>query len=517
MSSRRRPSLRRSSALAAAAVALSLVLTGCVSWFSPPKPVSTVSTPTRETVAADLQPFYSQVLRWHSCGGGFQCTTATVPMNWADPGAASISLALIRHPASSGTARGSLLVNPGGPGASGVDFVKTSLDAAVDSKLLDAYDIVGFDPRGVGASSAVDCGSDADLTTFIYGIVPGTPGSDAWIAATEQETGAFGKDCLDHTGPLLQYVDTNSAARDLDVLRAALGDTKLDYLGYSYGTLLGATYAELYPKKTGRLVLDGALDPATSDFDVTLTQAKGFESAYRAYLTDCVQRKDCPFHGTVDQAMTQTHQLLEQLQASPIAAKDGRQLGASTMFTAIIYPLYNQANWSYLDQLFAQVRTGVTTIAFALADAYNDRTPSGTYNSNQTEAFQAINCLDYVSDSDPATMRAQAAELAQQAPLFGPVMSWGGTSCATWPFPGTRHRVAITAAGSAPIVVVGTTNDPATPYVWAQNLAKELQNGHLVTRKGQGHTGYNKGNACVDSAVDGFLVSGTVPTTDPMC
>jgi pimeloyl-ACP methyl ester carboxylesterase len=510
------PPTRRFAALAAGAVAVALVLSGCVSWFQPPRPVSTVSTPTKETVAADLEPFYSQVLHWRSCGSGFLCTTAKAPMDWADPSAASIDLALVRHPAS-GTPRGSLLVNPGGPGASGVDFVKTSLDAAVDSTLLEHYDVIGFDPRGVGASSAVSCGGPTELDGFIYGIVPGTPGSDSWIAATEQRNGAFGTSCLDHTGPLLQHVDTDSAARDLDVLRAALGDTKLNYLGYSYGTLLGATYAGLYPQKTGRLVLDGALDPATSDFDVTLTQAKGFESAYRAYLADCVKRKSCPFKGTVAQAVTQTEQLLRQLQASPIAAKDGRRLGASTMFTAIILPLYNRSNWSYLDQLFTDVRTGGTKVAFALADSYNDRTSSGSYASNQTEAFQAINCLDYTSDADPATMRAQAAELASQAPLFGPVMSWGGTSCATWPFPGTRDRVAIQADGSAPILVVGTTDDPATPYVWAQNLAKELQNGHLVTRTGEGHTGYNKGNSCVDSAVDDFLVSGKVPSKDPRC
>jgi pimeloyl-ACP methyl ester carboxylesterase len=259
--------------------------------------------------------------------------------------------------------------------------------------------------------------------------VPGTPGSDAWIAQVEKENGQFGQACLKNTGPLLQYVDTDSAARDLDLLRAVLGDKKLNYLGYSYGTLLGA----------------------------------------------------------------------------------------NTMFTAIILPLYDQSNWKYLDQLFDDVRQGGTSIAFQLADSYNDRDSSGVYSSNETEAFQAINCLDYKTDSDPADMRRQAAELDAQAPLFGPVMSWGGTSCATWPFPGSRDRLAIHAAGSAPIVVVGTTDDPATPYVWAKNLAKELQNGHLVTRKGEGHTGYNKGNRCVDSAVDDFFVNDKVPTSDPHC
>jgi pimeloyl-ACP methyl ester carboxylesterase len=511
-----RPSNRRLVAFAAAAAVLALLLSGCVTWFQPPRPASTVSKPTGEKVEAALEPFYSQVLRWHACAGGFQCATAKAPMNWAEPGRASIDLALIRHTAS-GAPLGSLLVNPGGPGASGVDFVKESLSYAVDSKLQQHYDIVGFDPRGVGGSSAVDCGGATVLDQFIYGIVPGTPGSDSWIANAEAENGQFGQSCLDHTGPLLQYVDTVSAARDLDLLRAVLGDKKLNYLGYSYGTFLGATYADLYPKKTGRLVLDGALDPATTDFDVTLTQAKGFESAFRAYLKDCIGQKDCPFHGSVDQAMDDTHQILQQLQAHPIAGSDGRELGANTMFTAIILPLYNRDNWSYLNQLFADVKKGGTSVAFQLADSYNDRSSSGTYSSNETEAFTAINCLDYANDANVDDMRRQAAELAQQAPVFGPVMSWGGTSCAKWPFTGTRDRAAIHADGSAPILVVGTTNDPATPYVWAQNLAKELQNGHLVTRKGEGHTGYNKGNSCVDSAVDDFFVDGKVPASDPKC
>jgi pimeloyl-ACP methyl ester carboxylesterase len=511
----RRGTRLRVAALAAVCAA-ALLLSGCTTLFPPARPYSTTSKPTGEKVDAALQPFYSQVLHWQACAGGFQCADASAPMDWKDPGKASIKLALIRHVAP-GTPIGSLLVNPGGPGASGVDFVKQSLSYAVDSTLQQHFDIVGFDPRGVGSSSAVDCGGPRVLDDFIYGIVPGTPGSDAWIAQVEKENGEFGQACLKNTGPLLQYVDTDSAARDLDLLRAVLGDKKLNYLGYSYGTLLGATYAELYPKKTGRLVLDGALDPATSDFDVTLTQAKGFESAFRAYLSDCLTRKGCPFHGTVDGAVAQVHQLLQQLQQHPIAGDDGRRLGANTMFTAIILPLYDQSNWKYLDQLFDDVRQGGTSIAFQLADSYNDRDSSGVYSSNETEAFQAINCLDYKTDSDPADMRRQAAELDAQAPLFGPVMSWGGTSCATWPFPGSRDRVAIHAAGSAPIIVVGTTDDPATPYVWAKNLARELQNGHLVTRKGEGHTGYNKGNRCVDSAVDDFFVSGRVPASDPRC
>lgn len=247
---------RRLLAVVATAALASLLLAGCVSFFRPGSGTSgagATSKPTGEKVAADLQKFYSQTLSWKSCDSTFQCATATAPMNWKDPAQATIKLALIRHRAT-GTKIGSLLVNPGGPGASGVDFIRDSLSYAVDSTLEKNYDVVGFDPRGVGHSSAVSCGGAKVLDQFNYSIVPGTPGSDSWIAALEKENADFGADCAKNTGALLQYVDTISAARDLDLLRAVLGDKKLNYLGYSYGTFLGATYAELYPKKTGTML-----------------------------------------------------------------------------------------------------------------------------------------------------------------------------------------------------------------------------------------------------------------------
>tara|TARA_Y100000814_G_scaffold213914_1_gene158938 strand:+ start:1337 stop:2869 length:1533 start_codon:yes stop_codon:yes gene_type:complete len=507
---------RRSPWAVAVALATAAVLTGCVSWFQPPSPEVT-STPTGEDVAAELVPYYHQVLTWESCGTGLQCTTATAPLDWDDPAADSIELALIRQPAT-GTKLGSLLINPGGPGGSGYEFVRDSIDYATSARLQSSYDIVGFDPRGVGHSSAIDCYDDpSELDEYNYGIIPGVEGSDEWIAAVRAANAAWGQACLEHTGALLGFVDTTSAARDLDLLRAVLGDEKLNFLGYSYGTFLGATFAELYPDTTGRLVLDGAVDPATSEFEVTLTQAVGFESAFRAYLEDCFTRSDCPFGGTVDQAMEYTGDLLDLLVASPLTHSDGRQLGADTMFIAIILPLYSQENWPYLDILFSEVSQGLTDTAFLLADSYNERNPDGSYASNSTEAFTAINCLDYPSESDIDTMREQAAELQAAAPLFGPRMSYGGTGCADWPFPSTRERGEIAAPGSPDILVVGTTNDPATPYVWAQNLASQLENGHLITYNGEGHTAYNKSNSCVNDAVDDFFIDGTVPASDPNC
>jgi pimeloyl-ACP methyl ester carboxylesterase len=447
-----------------------------------------------------------------------QCTTATAPMDWAEPARESIELALIRQPATTADRIGSLLVNPGGPGGSGYDFIADSVDYATDERLQSRFDIVGFDPRGVNRSTAVSCYDDPrQLDEYLYALSPNDRGSDAWIADLSAANEKLGQQCLEYTGDLLQYVDTVSAARDLDLLRAILGDEKINYLGYSYGTLLGATYADLYPGNTGRMVFDGAVDPATSEFDVTATQAQGFESAMRAYLEQCLGGSDCPFRGSVDDAMDDIRAILDSLDASPLANPDGRELGSGAMFTAIILPLYNQGNWQYLTQLFDDVKRGDASFAFSLADSYNSRNPDGTYADNQTEAFIAINCLDYDSDDDLATMRAEAAELERLAPVFGPQMAWGGTGCAKWPFPSERDRVAIAAEGSADILVIGTTNDPATPYVWAQNMAEQLENGHLVTYRGEGHTAYNKSNSCVNDVVDGFLIDGTVPESDPEC
>ncbi|GAB3038698.1 alpha/beta hydrolase [Parafrigoribacterium mesophilum] len=504
----------RTAGLALALVAV-MMLTGCVTSFLP-KPETTTSTPTNEKVAADLAPYYKQVLRWSACGA-FHCADATVPLDWNAPSGATITLALIRKSAT-GTSHGSLLVNPGGPGASGYDFIRDSLSYAVSPKLQAAYDIVGFDPRGVNRSSAVKCYDDPkQMDAFLYDIPPFPIGTDQWIDYQENSNAEFGKACQSFTGALLGHVDTVSAARDLDVLRAALGDKKLNYLGYSYGTLLGGTYAELFPKKTGRLVFDGAVDPATTEFEVTKTQATGFESALRAFVTDCLSGSKCPFRGSVDDAMHTIRGLLDSLDASPLRADDGRMLGSATMFSAIILPLYSHSNWPYLTDLFGKVMNGDANYAFQLADSYNNRRPGGGYNDNSTEAFIAINCLDYKTTSTRASLREEAAQLKAAAPVLGPQMAYGGTSCANWPFPATRDREPIVAAGSAPILVVGTTNDPATPYVWAKTVAKELQNGHLVTFHGEGHTAYNKSNSCVNDAVDGFFVDGTVPKKDPQC
>ncbi|MRG60460.1 alpha/beta fold hydrolase [Agromyces sp. CFH 90414] len=498
-------------ATAVAAVA-ALVLAGCATWFAPaPAPTS---TPTGEKVSAELEPFYAQVLEWESCGDGLTCTTATAPLDWDEPAAGEIELALSRHSAT-GERLGSLLVNPGGPGGSGYDFVHDTLDYAVGEPLQQRFDVVGFDPRGVGRSSAVTCYDAAGMDEFLYGIPENPRGTDAWIEEVGQAQAEFGAECEANTGELLAEVDTASAARDLDLLRAVLGDEQLNYLGFSYGTYLGATYAGLYPDKVGRLVLDGALDPAASLVEVSSAQAVGFEQALRAYLESCLGGAECPFTGSVDDAMEEIGDLIASVDASPLRGSDGRLVGGSTFITAIIYPLYSPDVWSYLDDLFTSVQFGDADFALALADAYNGRGEDGTYLDNSSEAFFAINCLDYAQTESIEQVRTDAAEIAAAAPLIGPY--FGSPGCTGWPAPSKADRQPIHAEGAAPILVVGTTGDPATPYQWAVSLADQLESGVLVTYDGEGHTAYNKSNDCVDEAVERYLIDGIVPEADPKC
>lgn len=511
-----RPRARRMAHAALVGVSALLLLTGCISWFQPDLPEST-SSPTLEDVPAALAPYYHQELRWRGCGGGMQCATATAPLDWADPTGDTIELALIRQPATEGSASGSLLINPGGPGGSGVDFVRDSIDFAVSHELQRTFDVVGFDPRGVGGSSAVRCArDDAELDRAIYEVLPYPRGSDEWIAAAEKQAREFGERCLRYTGALLEHVDTGSAVRDLDMLRAALGDETLSYLGYSYGTYLGARYAEAFPDRVGRLVLDGALDPATSEFEVIRGQAIGFEGALTAYLEHCLAREGCPFAGTVTGARARIAELLHEVDAHPLAGADGRMLGSDALFAAIIVTLYSSDSWTFLDDLFEEMFRGVSDTAFFLADVYNDRSADGSYRTNSWEASIAINCLDYPSDPDVERMRHEAEQLASLSPVFGPWMAYSGTQCPQMPFLSHNVRAPIVAPGTPDILVIGTTGDPATPYPWAQTLAEDLERGHLVTYDGEGHTAYGE-NVCVTETVDDFLISGTVPASDPMC
>lgn len=474
--------------------------------------------PLPETPAGTIEGFGAQEPEWIDCGDGLQCTEVYAPLDWADTEGDRITLSLVKQSATGPETLGTLFVNPGGPGASGLQFLAGGASSAVSAELQESYDIVAWDPRGVGKSTPVECLDAAGMDDYLFGLSDVDdlePGSDEWLAEAEAESAEFGAACAEATGPLLAHVGTAETVQDLDMLRAIVGDKQLNYLGYSYGTFIGALYAERYPENVGKLVLDGAMDPSTTLTDVVREQTRGFEAALRAYVTDCLTREECPLSGSVDDAMSQVSGLLDQVEEDPIAGSDGRMLSTSTMLTAIITPLYSQSSWPLLDDLFAEIEAGNPTTAFYLADFYFDR-ENGAYTTNSNEAFSAINCLDYPNDVDPARMRKEATELENIAPTIGRFQGFGDVFCGSWPHPGVDERSQVTAAGAAPILVVGTTGDPATPYRWAEALADQLESGQLLTFEGEGHTAYGE-SSCIVDVVDTYFLTGEVPADDPMC
>lgn len=498
-----------------------LLATGCA-FLLPPLSVSEMPpAPSGPAPAVDgtLAGFQSQTPDWTPCAEDMQCALVSAPLDWDDLAGPTIELQLVKQPATGGNPIGTLFTNPGGPGASGADFVADSIDYAIGVPLQEQYDVIGWDPRGVGRSTPVTCLEPAAMDELLFGLGDTSlkVGSDAWLNESILTGASLGMACLTNTGPLLGNVDTESTVKDLDLLRAIVGDETLNYLGFSYGTAVGARYAEAFPERVGRLVLDGALDPTASEFEVVREQTIGFEAATRAYLTDCLTRSECPFTGTVNGAMAKIGAQLDELDVAPLQGSDGRFVGTSTMLTAIITPLYSQQSWPYLDRLFETVRAGDADTALALADSYYGRNPDGTYADNSTEAFIAINCSDYPRNADIELMHRQAAELEEVAPTFGRFQGYGDTSCLMWPSSAPTERTPTHAIGAAPIMVVGTTGDPATPYRWAVALAEQLESGVLVTYEGEGHTAYASGNACVNAAVENYLLKGTVPETDPRC
>lgn len=460
-----------------------------------------------------LQGFYDQQLSWAPCGDSADCATLTVPLDYRRPGGTTIDLALLRVPAGDPEARvGSLVVNPGGPGAPGTDYAASGQFGAT---LSDHFDIVGFDPRGTGDSAPVDCLSDEELDAYIA--ADPSPDDPAEVAGSVANTRRMLEGCTARSGEVAAHVSTVEAARDMDVLRAALGEPGMLYLGASYGTSLGATYAELFPTKVGRLVLDGAIDPTLSGRDFDVAQAQGFERALRSYVTDCVDGGDCYLGDTVEAGLDRISSFLDDVDGDPLPTADGRELTEGLAFLGLITPLYQRDYWSLLDQGLERALDGDGSILARLADAYVSRDTDGTYLDNSAEALAAINCLDDPSTTPVEDVPAGLPDFEAVSPTLAREFVWSIVGCVGMPVRAAEEAPVIRAEGAAPIVVVGTTRDPATPYEWAVALADQLESGVLVTRDGDGHTGFNSGNACVDEAVEDYLVDGTVPEDGLSC
>ena len=461
-------------------------------------------------------PTSSGSVAWSDCGAPFQCATTSVPIDYANPANGSISLALIRLPATNPSTRiGDLLTNPGGPGESGVDFVRNNGQSAFSDALRAQFDIIGFDPRGVGASDPVKCVDGPTMDTLNE--LDLFPTTAAQRTALFDGAKTFDSGCEAHSGALLPFLTTVDAAKDMEQIRIALGDPKLTYLGFSYGTFLGSTYADLFPGNIRALVLDGAVDATLSYTAGLQQQTKSFAGSFTRFLAACAADTSCPFYNG-GQPGPAYDRLMASIEANPLPATelgDPRLVGPSEAFIGTITALYDQSAWPILEQGLALAQAGDGSILLELADTYFERDASGTY-ANISAANTAVNCADYVAPTDPATYVALANQLETQIPRFGEPSVYFSLNCAYWPFHPSHDPVAPTAKGAPPIVVIGTTGDPATPYSWAQKLAGELSSGVLLTRTGEGHTAYGKSD-CIDGLVDAYLLTLAVPKTGTVC
>jgi pimeloyl-ACP methyl ester carboxylesterase len=431
-----------------------------------------------------------------------------VPVDYAHPQGATIGIAVERHLARDAAARiGSLVINPGGPGVSGIDDFVNELDT-LTPLLLDDFDIVTFDPRGVQRSDPVTCGETPGAAR---GPLPDPiPQSVAAQKSMIAGMRRFGADCEKASGAILPYVGTVDVARDLDRLRQALGDSGLTFMGQSYGTLIGATYAELFPTNIRAMVLDSAIDPALTLSQLTLGQAEGFEGVLNSFFTWCAGTTSCRWRPAGDPT-TALLALLATSRTSPTPAGDGRTAGPGELYDALLAGLYASSDWPELGNALATDAAGNGADVVAMSDHYQ---MDGS--TNGSDAGEAIDCLDHPAPKALGAYSQLAVLFAQSAPVFGPLLAWGEAGCAVWPVKATRTPAPATAPGSPPILVIGTTRDPATPYAWSVSLARELSKGDLLTVEGSDHVSYFY-SACVRADVQTYLISLATPPVGATC
>jgi pimeloyl-ACP methyl ester carboxylesterase len=483
---------------------------------SPSATVKTAADVPPAVVAEAVRTYGAQSLAWKGCGGGFECADLTVPLDYGQADGDTIKVAVIRLKARDRAHRlGAVVLNPGGPGASGVEFAR-SAPQLLPNEILNRFDTVSFDPRGVAKTAPVDCAGDATLDTLLS--ADPTPDDAAERGRLFQLNRSFADACAAKNAKLLPHLSTIDTARDLDVLRVALREPKLTYVGFSYGTVLGARYAQQFPTHIRAFVLDGAVDPRLSSRAITLAQAMGFEQALRAFLDDCTAQH-CAFslHGGAGKAFDT---LLARVERHPLSASryPGRSAGPSEVLFGVAAGLYSREfYWPVLrDGLEAAYTQGDGSQLIALFDNLVERDENGHY-SNSVEAQTAITCVDGDYAHDDASYERDAVEFAKKAPRFGEALAYGPVACAHWAVPPAAHSGAVSAPGAPPILVVGTTRDPATPYAWAVALSKQLP-GRLLTYEGDGHTayGYHR-SACVERLVDAYLLTLTLPGRGARC
>lgn len=449
-------------------------------------------------------------LDWSACyGGDAQCARLTVPRDYARPDGPTISLAVLRVPAQGGHSRGPLIVNPGGPGVPGRDYPLAVASWLPD--VADEYDIVGFDPRGVGRSTPLRCQTDREMRGWFR--ADGTPDTRAERDALARAAERIGAGCERRSGDLLPYVGTRDVARDLESLRIALGAPRLSFLGLSYGTLLGATYADMYPRRTARIVLDGALDPRLDQVGITEGQIAGFDHAVRRLAASCVASRECPLGRGVGDVLQRINRLLEGLDSTPIPTASGAALTQTEAVTGILSALYSPPAWpSALDQIASAIEGDGTGLAIR----------GRAFLSGDAEfisAFYAISCADSRATPGPAALAAWARRTSQGAavPELSRYLAWSVLPCHTWPAHLEARPTALRARGAGPILVVGTTHDPATPMPWARALVRQLDSARLLELRSDGHVALGRGNACVDGVVTSYFLRGGLPSAGAEC
>ncbi|MEU4926656.1 alpha/beta hydrolase [Streptomyces yokosukanensis] len=477
----------------------------------------------------------AQTLDWKDCpapsqaeGGGtapsplaggatWQCATMKAPLDWNDPKGDTIGIALIRAKATGPASRriGSLVFNFGGPGGSGV----TTLPAFGEdyAALRTRYDLVSFDPRGVGRSAPVKCESDSQLDTYFQ--QDATPDNSAERAALLNRTKQFNAACETNSKKVLPHVATTDAARDMDLMRQVLGDDKLHYFGISYGTELGGVYAHLFPKNVGRAVFDAVVDPTQNPEQSALGQARGFQLALDNFAQDCTSKTtDCPVGDTAQDVKNRIAKLLNDLDKKPISGIPPRLLTQTAATNGIAQSLYSKDFWEYLTEGLEQAYDGDGRVLMLLSDSLNGRSEDGEY-SNLTAANIAISCVDEKPRYSAEYVQQKLPDFRSASPLFGDYLAWGMVGCTGWAVPGAADHPDVSAPGSAPILVVGNTGDPATPYEGARKMAEALGEGVGVelTYKGQGHGAYDSKDKCVQSTVNGYLLDGKEPKGGTVC
>ena len=456
-------------------------------------------------------------LSWHKCDTHFRCAELAVPLDYAHPTVAHLNLALVELPATGAHVIGDLVMNPGGPGGSGVQFLETT---SFPAALRASFNLVSFDPRGVGQSDPVACEGPAGTRALIA--LDPDPESAGQIRAVTQAANDFDRSCTEHSSmALLEHVGTRDTVRDLDRIRAALGHAKLDYLGFSYGTYIGELYAQMFPGHVRAMVLDGVVDPALSSSTQVEQQSEGFEVDLGDFFAWCPTNKSCA--GELPQgAKTAYEELFQRLAAGANLGADlkpeyggPQRVTFGVAETALAGSLYSDQTWPYLATAISQGLAGNGGLLAALAYSFEGLMPNGRW-ANLMAAGTAISCVDRPYPKQIRAYEELASRLAKLAPDFGAAYAWSYLGCAYWPVRPEGNIGAIHAKDSPPILVIGSTGDPATPYSWAQAVTRQLAHAELLTRRGPGHTAYSN-STCIDRWTDRYLETLALPPKDTVC